>query len=849
MSEKEFTKNAQDTITKAMNIAQDYKHPEVTPEHLLIALLEHLQIAYEDMSEINTEATNIIQGLPKFSGKPTMSQEFSRIILSAESIAQKYKDKYISLDHLILALCQSSAIKVNAFKNRKKSIEEETKKNKKPADTHNSDSPQGKLPSFAVDMVEQAKNGKFDPVIGREEKLRSVIEILSKKEKSNPILIGNPGVGKTAIINALATEIANNKIPTLAGYKIYNVDIGSIVAGTGVRGEFEERFKSIIKEACNEKVIIFIDEIHMLINAGSCSGSIDAANMLKPQLANGDIKCIGATTFYEYRKYIESDPAFARRFVKVDVNEPSVMDSITMLRGLKERIETHHGTQIRDEALVCASKMAKKYVPGRMLPDSAIDLLDTACASAVIATGSEPNEVMKAKGKIWSLGLEKASLEMDMKRKIGDKSQDKTTDDKEVEQIEKRIFQVCNEISKMEESIKNLQEEYTQKKVIMDECKRIRQRIENYNIKYEEAKRIGDSYQAAEINNNIIPTLKEKIQNLQQDLITEIKPYHIAEIVSRWTGVPVNRLTIEENERLLNMNDRIKQRVYGQNEAVDTVVDALLTNRAGLSEPNRPIGSFLFLGPTGVGKTELAKAICYELFDHEKGVVLDMSDYSSEISVTKLIGVSAGYVGYGEGGRLTEPIKNKPYNLVLLDEIDLAHPSVYNVLYQLLDEGRIVDGKGVEVDYSNTVIIMTSNLGYKYIEENNHKQNAENCAIQKFGPALYNRFDAVIHFNNLGGDMMNVILNYELRNTNNRLIEQNVYLELSESVRNKVLEINCNYQFGARPLKKYIQRVFVTSVAKILLMRKDSSKYLIRVNLEGVGLQIGEYFYECSKTY
>jgi len=584
----------------------------------------------------------------------------------------------------------------------------------------------------------------------------------------------------------------------------------------------------------------------MLINAGSCSGSVDAANMLKPQLANGDIKCIGATTFYEYRKYIETDPAFARRFVKVDVNEPSVDDSITMLRGLKERIETHHGTQIRDEALVCAARMAKKYVPGRMLPDSAIDLVDTACASAVIATGSEPNEVMKVNGRIWSLGLEKASLEMDLKRKTGDKQTERQVEDDEVQNIKNRLERVCADIQRLEESIKNMQEEHTQKKVIMDECKRIRQRIETYRLKYEEAKRIGDSYQAAEISNNIIPTLKEKISNLQQDLITEIKPFHIAEIVSRWTGVPVSRLTIEENERLLNMGNRIKERIYGQDEAVETVVDALLTNRAGLSEPNRPIGSFLFLGPTGVGKTELAKAVCFELFDNEKGVVIDMSDYSSEISVTKLIGVSAGYVGYGEGGRLTEPVKNKPYNLVLLDEIDLAHPSVFNVLYQLLDEGRIVDGKGTEVDYSNTVIIMTSNLGYKQLENDpvNQKEFAEKMAVHKFGPALYNRFDAVIHFNSLGSEMMSGIFDYHVRSINERLSDHNAFLEISEDVKCNVLSNSCNYQFGARPLKKYMQRVFVTNIAKILLSRKKTSKCIIKVNMNGPGVKVGDYNYE-----
>ncbi|KAM0686019.1 hypothetical protein COBT_002764, partial [Conglomerata obtusa] len=855
MIQRDLTKLAKETYSKASQTAKEYAHSQIMPVHLLKECLPMLNLTTEEKNKISYDIMNNIKLLPTTTTESQPSHELIKIITAADHIADDYKDKYISIDHLILALINEFSA-IASFNSIKSQVKEDIIKNKKPADSVNSDDKSQHIPAFATDMVERAKKGKYDPVIGRDEQLRSVIEILMKKDKSNPILIGNPGVGKTAIVNALATEIANDKIPTLSGYKIYNVDIGSIVAGTGVRGEFEDRFKKIINEAAeNPRIILFIDEIHMLINAGSAQGSLDAANMLKPQLASGEIKCIGATTFSEYRKYIETDPAFARRFVKVDVSEPSIEDSITMLRGLKERIEMHHGTRIQDSALVSAVKMAKKYIPGRMLPDSAIDLVDTACASAVISVESETGEALKIKGKIWSLELERASLELDIKRQTdfqnedtkGKKKKNKEINESdEIKELRKRIESIDEKINQYKNTLLPLEEKHQAMKQNIDEVKNLKQKLEEYKTKLNNAIREKNKSEAAEIQNYIIPNLQEKLKNTQGHVHTEITPYQIAEIISRWTGVPVSRLTLEENERLLKMYDRIKERIFGQDEAVEIVVDALLTNRAGLSEPNKPIGCFLFLGPTGVGKTELAKAVCYEMFDNEKSVVIDMSDYSSEISVTKLIGVSAGYVGYGEGGKLTEPVKNKPYNVVLLDEIDLAHSSVFNIMYQLLDEGRIVDGKGTEVDFRNCVIIMTSNLGYK--EKNNYentiynKEKAERIAIDKFGPALFNRMDSVIHFNSLGPEMLSGILDYQIRKINERLSEHNIHLNIKDDAKCLILEKCCSAEFGARPLRKYLQKTFIGTVAKLMLMRKDNKRPgIVDVDLHGEGLKVDDY--------
>lgn len=688
-------------------------------------------------------------------------------------------------------------------------------------------------------MVEQARKGLLDPVIGRENEIRLLMEILCKKSKSNAMLVGPPGVGKTALVNGLAQLIAEDKAPVLKNSKIYSVDIGSMVAGTGVRGEFEERLKTVIKEAENQPgTILFIDEIHTVLSAGKTDGALDAANMLKPALASGAIKMIGSTTFDEYRQYIEKDPAFARRFVKINVSEPTIEDAITMLRGLKSKLESHHGTKISDNAIIFAVKQGKKYISNRRLPDLAIDLIDTACSSAILNLESEPQEILKIKNKIWSAELEKATIEQDLQRK------------KEV-MLEERLKEVNNRIEQLKNELLPLEESYKKDKSKVNEAKLLKKRLESCELKIAKAQREKDYYTASDIQNNVIPHILAKLKEIETTEI--ITAEHVAEIISRWTNIPVTRLNLKENERLLEMNYRLKNRIFGQDEAVDAIVESILQNRVGLSQKNKPIGSFLFLGPTGVGKTELAKAVSYELFDDERSMVfLDMSDYSNEISLTKFIGASAGYIGYGEGGTLTEPIKNKPYNVILLDEVDLAYQKVLNVLYQLMEEGRVVDGKGNEIDFTNTVLIMTSNLGQelllKEILEESDKAILEKKVVERFGPAFFNRIDKIIHFSPLKNESLVKILNYQLYTLNERLKDKNLFFVLSDKAKEKVIQKNYSPFYGARPLKRYVQAVFVSAITKLLLMtsKREEDRVVIECydRIEEVdGADIGDFTY------
>lgn len=827
-----FTKSAETVFQSAMDLATRSGHSLVTINHILASL--NIDLPSEFVESVRSK----LYKCPKSNTSPQLASEVQEFLLNSNKLAQKRGDKYISLTVLILCLCDKGC-----FGNFTSQIRKEYEKNTDKVTSRTGE--ETSLPEFAIEMVEQALKGKYDPVVGREDVVRSLIEILSKKTKSNVILVGNPGVGKTSVITSLANEIANNRIPALNDYKIYSIDIGGIVAGTGVRGEFEERFKKIIKEAVKSKVILFIDEIHMLMNAGNAQGSCDAANMLKPQLASGEIKCIGATTYAEYRKYVEKDHAFSRRFVKVDVLEPSIEDSITMLRGLRERIEAFHGAKIRDDALVCAAQMAKRYMIGRRLPDSAIDLVDTACASTILETETEPADIAKMRSKSWSIGLEKASLQFDINNrlKIMEENKNDTENEYKIKTLRERIKSLDRELEELNRKLEPAIALHSEKRESIDECKKLKQRIEEKRLKYDEAVRSRDEYTAAEIKSFIIPNLESKLESLLSKIVTEITPDDIAGIVSRWSGIPVSRLTLEENERLLQMGDRIKQRVFGQDSAVDTVVNSLIINRAGFSEPGRPIGCFLFLGPTGVGKTELAKAICYESFDSEKGVMIDMSDYSNEISLSKLVGVSAGYVGYGEGGTLTEPIKNKPFNLVLLDEIDHANQKIFNTLYQLLDEGRIVDGTGTEVDFTNCVIIMTSNLGYR--DEISTREEAERKAVKLFGPALFNRIDSVVHFNPMGTNTMDEIFDHNIKIINERLIEKGSFVVIEDDVKHEILQDTCSFEFGVRPLKKYLQKNIMGGVARLFLSNKNMSRRgAVVVNFRGSGYKFGKYYFE-----
>ncbi|TBU12056.1 ATP binding subunit of chaperone protease [Hamiltosporidium tvaerminnensis] len=832
--QKNYDQETKKLLDSAFTLAYENNNSTVEPEHLLRVILEEKQTTLkpEDKRIISEILLTKIHAFPKQQDAPVpnIGTSLLKVIMESEKIATT-RNESVTPTHLLSSLLEIPKIKT-IF----------TSKNIELPSLVKSDA----LSQFSVDMIEQARQNLLDPVIGRDEEIRLVMEILAKKTKSNPILVGNPGVGKTAIVSGLAQLIAKNKVPTLANAKIYNIDVGAMVAGTSLRGAFEERLKKVIKEAeKSPNIILFIDEIHIVLSAGSTGESaMDAANMLKPSLASGAIKCIGATTFEEYRKYIEKDPAFARRFVQVTVKEPNIEDTVTMLRGMRERMELHHGIKISDDALVFAAKCAKKYIPRRHLPDSAIDLIDTACASMVIDLEGEPQELLNIKGKIWSAELEKAALELDLGRI---KNQQDNI-------IEERLKETETKIQRLNNELKPLEENFYKGKGRILEIKKIKKRIDDLNSKLSNAERDRDIYTVVDIQQNILPILKEKLEKLEKESIIGeiIGPNNVAEVLSRWVGINVGRITLKENERLLNMGDRIKSRIFGQDTAVDTVVRCLLQNRVGLSVPNKPIGTFLFLGPTGVGKTELAKALSYELFDDEKNMVcIDMSEYGNEMSVSKLVGVSAGYVGYGEGGVLTEAVRNKPYNVVLLDEVDLAHSRALNLLYQILDEGRVMDGKGVVVDFTNTVIIMTSNIGQNEILSSKNVEEVkgivENKIVEKFGMALFNRMDGVVYFNVLTIEVMSKIFDYNLNQMNKRLKEKKLMLKVSDRVKDDVLARCFNQFYGARPLKRYMQKNFMDGVTRLILSHgSEIEKGIISCYCDDEGIIgeiVGDYVY------
>ena len=676
---------------------------------------------------------------------------------------------------------------------------------------------QNPLEKYGRDIVKAVKDGKIDPVIGRDEEVRSITRILSRKTKNNPVLIGEPGVGKTAIVEGLAQRIVKGDVPnSLKNKTIWELDLGALIAGAKYRGEFEERLKAVLKEIkeSNGEIILFIDEIHMIVGAGALEGAMDAGNMLKPMLARGEILCIGATTLNEYRKYIEKDGALERRFQKVIVKEPTVIDTITILRGLKERFEVHHGVSIKDRALVAAATLSNRYITDRFLPDKAIDLIDEACATIKVQMDSVPTELDTLTRKIMRLEIEKQALK------------------KEKDDIsKKRVEEINTDLSKLKEDEKKLRSDWEEEKSINDKIKNKKEEISTANFKLEQAENRYDLEEAAKLRHGTIPRLEKELEELNKKAKNEIlsdtvDEEDIAKIISNWTKIPISKLVGGEREKIIHLEENMKKRVKGQDEALKLVSEAIIRSRAGIKDPNRPIGSFIFLGPTGVGKTEVAKTLAYELFDDERHIVrIDMSEYMESHSVSRLVGAPPGYVGYDEGGQLTEAVRRNPYSIVLFDEIEKAHKDVFNILLQILDDGRITDSQGRTVDFKNTIIIMTSNLGSEYILENveNKEELVMNELKHTFKPEFINRIDEIIIFKSLDKKVVYEILDKIISDIEKRLDDKKITLKLTDKAKDFIINNSYDEKYGARPIKRFVSRNLETLLANEII--NDNIKF------------------------
>jgi len=686
------------------------------------------------------------------------------------------------------------------------------------------------LEKYGRDITEFAKNGKIDPVIGRDEEIRSITRILSRKTKNNPVLIGEPGVGKTAIVEGLANRIIKGDVPdSLKNKTIWELDMGALIAGAKYRGEFEERLKAVLKEITKSegKIILFVDEIHMIVGAGALEGAMDAGNMLKPLLARGEIHCIGATTLNEYRKYIEKDGALERRFQKVLVSEPNVMDTITILRGLKERFEVFHGVNIKDSALVAAATLSDRYITDRFLPDKAIDLVDEACATIKVQMDSSPVELDKLTRKIMQLQIELQAIKKDND-----------------ESSKKRVIEIKEKIDSLKKDESVLREKWEYEKSINDKISKKKEELERARFNLEKAENNYDLENAAKLRHGIIPELEKEIKSLKESdtyqiLSDTVTDESIAEIISRWTNIPVSKLVGTEREKLLNLEENMKKRVKGQDEAIKLVSEAIIRARSGIKDPNRPIGSFIFLGPTGVGKTEVAKTLAYELFDDERHMVrIDMSEYMESFSVSRLIGAPPGYVGYDEGGQLTEAVRRNPYSIVLFDEIEKAHKDVFNILLQILDDGRITDSQGRTVDFKNTIIIMTSNLGSEYIlEDNNHDKVYEELK-KTFKPEFLNRIDEIVIFNALDEKVIYSILDKIISDLEKRLKSNKIELHLTDKAKKFIISNAYEPAYGARPIKRYVTEKLETLIAKKIISGELKNNTKLEVDVKDNNLAI-----------
>lgn len=837
MNTEKFTQKSIEAINKAVGIAKENGNQQICGLHLAVALFSDDEGLIKKLVEgMGISVLNIvgaleiaINKLPKVSGASGeyMSNDFSSAITSAEKKAAEMKDDFISVEHLFYGLLDKPSRELQAVfnefnvdKNGFLKALLKVRGNVR-VESDNPESTYDVLNKYGQDLVERARENKIDPVIGRDEEIRNTIRILSRKTKNNPVLIGEAGVGKTAIAEGLAIRIMKGDVPqSLKDRKLFSLDLGALVAGAKYRGEFEERLKAVLNEVKKSegKIILFIDELHTIVGAGKTDGAMDAGNLLKPMLARGELHCIGATTLDEYREYIEKDPALERRFQPVMVNEPSVEDAISILRGLKERYEVYHGVKIQDNALIAAATLSNRYITDRYLPDKAIDLVDEACALIKTEMDSMPAEMDDISRKIMQLQIEQAALK-------------KETDDLSV----KRLKILEKELGELKEKYAKMSADFNVEKEGITKIQNLRSEIEKVSADIDKAEREYDLNKAAELKYGKLPNLQKELKELEaktadkkqgllHDKVTEEE---IERIVSRWTGIPVSRLKESERKKLLNLTSVLHERVIGQDEAVNKVSDAILRSRAGIQDPNRPIGSFLFLGPTGVGKTELAKTLAATLFDDEKNIIrIDMSEYMEKFSVSRLIGAPPGYVGFEDGGQLTEAVRRKPYSVVLFDEIEKAHPDVFNILLQVLDDGRITDSQGRTVDFKNTVIILTSNLGSSYILDGINergeissvaKEQVNNLLKTSFRPEFLNRLDEIIFYKPLSEKEIGKIVILMLDGLKKRLKEKELYLEVTESAKKFIIENGYDPVFGARPLKRFIQSSVETIISKKII--------------------------------